>query len=440
MGLILFSLVGVSPAFCEKLSSYIQMPIIKYKLDNGMRVILNPNKNSSVVRYLFGIPIGSRHERKGNTGISHMFEHLMFKGTQKYPHFFKTHGKHGIVHTNAFTSFDYTGYTAVAPPEKLELILDMEADRFVNLTFTQEELDQERKAVQEERKRSYENTPSGHAWIKMLEVVFKKHPYKHPIIGYKDDIANYNLKQIREWYKTYYSPNNAVLVLSGHFEEDHARSLIEKYFKDLKPQKIPKEEVVKEPPQKKTQSATLKLKVQNASMRIVFKVGPSNTKDYAALRMIAALLGGGESSRLYKSFVRDKKIASWAFSNTMGLAQESGFFIRYNFLDKEAKQHQLALKLVQKELNRLSTEPVSLRELEKAKNMYLNLYIEELEGSEDSLDKIHNLFTWETAYGDYREMYRSLDLLNEITPDYVQKVAQKYLQPHLMSYVLLRSE
>ena len=202
-----------------KLSSQIQIPVSKYKLKNGMTVLLNPDPQTTLASYYLGILTGSRHEKEGITGISHMFEHLMFKGTKKFPDIETTYRENGVSGLNAETSWDYTGYYASFPEEKLELTLDVESDRMVHLQLSQEDLNKEKQVVQEERRMRVDNSPYGQLFEKAFELVFQKHPYRWPVIGYAKDITDYKLEDMKKWYKTYYSPNNAVLVISGKFSE-----------------------------------------------------------------------------------------------------------------------------------------------------------------------------------------------------------------------------
>ena len=270
-------------ATAENLSSKIQIPVEKYELKNGLRVLLNPDERAKTASYILGIDVGSRQERPGITGISHMFEHLMFKGTKKYPNFNKIYEDNGVVRVNAFTSDDYTAYFASFPPEKLDLILNVESDRMSHLTFSQEELDKERGAVQEERLLRVDNNPSGLLFENLFDVVFTKHPYRQPVIGYKKDISAYTLENLRTWYGTYYSPNNAIFVISGKFSISEAKKLIEKHFGPLTPKKIPKEIKVTEPEQTKTRFRVVNKEIQAPTIAMAYLGPPLGRKETYAL-------------------------------------------------------------------------------------------------------------------------------------------------------------
>ncbi len=415
------------------LSSRIKLSVTKYQLKNGMRVLLNSDSSSNLCSYLLGIPTGSRHEREGITGIAHMFEHLMFRGTTKYPQFGKTHNENGIINTNAFTSHDATAYKASFPCEKLDLILDMESDRFVNLNFTQETLDKERQAVQEERRLRIDNSPMGQLIETMFDTLFVKHPYRWPIIGYKKDIADYSLEDLKKWYKTYYSPNNSTLILSGNFSESKAKKLIEQYFGVLEPQEIPKEVLIKEPEQKKSRFVSLKKNVQSNMVGMVFKVGASGTKESSALKILSSVLGAGESSRLYKKLVREKKLVSSVSAEVWGLLQENLFLINYTLLDKSKEQE--VISVIQQEIQKTFTEPINNRELEKMKNTQLNHLVSRLKrnGSRSYL-----LWEYESDYKNYKKIWTDIDELDQLSSQYIQEVSKKYLSPEKMSYIILK--
>ncbi|MGI9548522.1 MAG: M16 family metallopeptidase [Bdellovibrionales bacterium] len=424
-----------SPFSPASLSSRLQISVKKYQLENGMTVLLNSYNQSRICSYLLGISTGSRHEQEGITGISHMFEHLMFKGTKKYPSFDQAHSRSGIIRTNAFTSHDYTAYVASFPCDQLDLILDMESDRMVNLTFTQEELDKERQAVQEERLLSIDNSPTGQLFELFFKTLFKKHPYKWPIIGSKKDIANYTLKDLRNWYSTYYSPNNATLVLSGNFSERKARKLIQKYFSPLKSKKIPEEVLVKEPVQTQFRYASIANNVQSPYVVMGFKIGSGGTKENLALKTLADILGSGESSRLYKKLVREKKLVPFISVSILGTLQENVFFILYPLLDKSKEEE--VKGVIQEEIQKLFTEPISQKDLEKMKNMELSDLVS---GLKTSASRVRILSRYDLFYKNYKKIYSDIDDLDSLTVSYIQKVAKKYLDFKKMSYVILKSK
>ena len=418
----------------EKLSAKFHIPVEKYELKNGLRVLLNPDDKVYTASYMLGFATGGRHDKPGITGISHMFEHLMFKGTKKYPHFNQLYADQGLVRINAFTGHDYTAYLASFPPEKLELILDVESDRMSHLIFTQEELDKERGAVQEERLGRVDNNPIGFLIENIFDLVFTKHPYRQPIIGYAKDIAGYTLEDLRNWYGAYYSPNNAVLVISGKFSAKKAKKLIEKYFGPLASKEIPREIKVKEPEQKTARSRVVYKEVQAPVVAMAYVTPPAGSKEFYALEFIGHVLGSGESSLLYKKLVRDRKLLSSISSGVWDLLDHGVFMISYSLLDISKEEE--VKKLVLEELKRGIEQSLNSRSLEKIKNIQMNEMISYLKRS---TGRSRQILDYEINFNDYKKMYKKLDFLNEISLEFIQQVGEKHLAPEKLSYVLLKS-
>ena len=414
-------------------SSQIQIPVEKYQLKNGLRVLLNSDEKASTASYMLGINVGSRHEQPGITGLSHMFEHLMFKGTKKYPHFDKTYAEEGVIGVNAFTSHDYTAYFASFPPEKLELILDVESDRISNLTFSQEELDKERSAVQEERLMAVDNNPSGFSLEQLFDLLFKKHSYRQPIIGYKEDIAAYDLRKLNKWYKTYYSPNNAVLVITGKFPSDEAKELIRKYFGPLESKKIPTETKLVEPEPEKARSRSVNKDVKAPLVKMAYTGPVLGSRESYALEVISHILGSGESSLLYKKTVREKKLLPSIQSTLWDFTDYGFFYISYPLLNlsKEEEIKQLVLETIQQGLSK----QIIKSSLEKVKNIQMNNLIFSLKKSSY---KASLLIDYEIRLGNYKKLYEKIDTLNSLSPEFIQKTGEKYLNPSRLSYVILR--
>ena len=433
--LLLFKVMPFNIAMAQNFSSYIHLQIEKYKLDNGLTVLLNPDSKLNTASYVLGFKVGSRHEKPGITGISHMFEHLMFKGTKKYPEFERTYEKNGVIRLNAFTSKDYTAYYGSFPPEKLELILDVESDRMTQLTFTQEELDKERGAVQEERLMRVDNSPSGILWENLFDLLFQKHPYRWPIIGYPEDIASYTLEDLNKWYSAYYSPNNAVLVIAGKFSIKQAKKLIKKYFGKLKPAQIPKEIKTVEPEQIQPRAREINKKTQ-ASMAVLSYLGPPpGAKEFYALEFISQILGAGESSLLYKKLVRQTKLLSSISVETMDFRQYGVFYIYYPLvnLSKEQKIQHIVLE----ELKRGIEQALNEKSLEKVKNIYMNNMIASLKKSEY---RATTLLNYEIDFNNYKKMYEKLDTIGKMSADFIQLTGKKYLNPNKLNYLILKAK
>ena len=419
----------------KTLASLIDIPVKKYRLKNGLTVLLNPNPNAALVAYYWGIPIGSRHESKGQTGISHMFEHLMFRGTEKYPDINSVYDKNGVVDTNAWTSYDFTGYFGKFPFEKLELVLDVESDRIARLLLNREVLEKERKAVQEERYMSLENNPKGFLFVSLMSLVFQKHPYKWPIIGYKEDIASYKLKDLQSWYRTYYSPGNIVLALSGPFSDKKVTKKIEKYFNPLKREDLPTHRIHPEPEQKKHRHQVLKKPVQTTEIRFAYAGPGENSKDFLALEAIALILGGGESSRLYQKTVRQKKLLSDIRAGAMDFVDHSVFTISFS-LPKGASEDHVKSVVLQEIKNLSGARAITQKEIEKVKNILLNDQVHRLK---KSAYRAYQLAYYEMQYGDYRTLYNHLKAAEKLSEDMITHAANRYLKPNRLNYLKMEA-
>jgi zinc protease len=221
-------------------SQSIRFPVEKFKLANGLTVLLNEDHSAPIISYHTWFRVGSKNEEVGYTGIAHLFEHMMFKGAKRYTgeQFDRVLQANGGVN-NAFTTHDYTGYYETLPGSKLELVADIEADRMENLQITPENLTSERDVVKEERRFRVDNNPGGVLREALYGTAFKVHPYRWPVIGYMEDISRIDVAKANEFYRTYYAPNNAVLVISGDFDKAEAKRIVEKYYGAIKSQEIP---------------------------------------------------------------------------------------------------------------------------------------------------------------------------------------------------------
>lgn len=422
-------------AFAEDRSSQFHIDVEKYELKNGMRVLLNPDKKVHTASYILGIATGSRHERLGITGISHMFEHLMFKGTKKYPDFDEACGDRGLVGINAFTSLDYTAYLATFPPDQLEFVLDIESDRMVNLSFSQEDLDKERGAVQEERLMRVDNNPRGLLIENTLDLLFTRHPYRWPVIGYSKDIAAYTLRDLNEWYRTYYSPNNAVLVISGKFSSSKAKKLIEKYFGPLSSKNIPQEIKVTEPEQVRPRSRVVNKEVQAPMAVMAYKIPSSGSPEFAALEALGYILGEGESSVLYKKLVREKKLLSSVSVRVLDLLDYGVFMVTYSLPDLLKEQE--VKDMILEEIKGITAQGLDGKSLQKVKNIKMNEMVFALKRS---MYRAKTIWEHEIDFGDWKKMYEKLNVLDEMSSGMIQAAGQKYLKPEQLSYLILKSE
>lgn len=281
------------------------MEIQSFKLDNGMQVLVVPDTRAPVVTHSVWYKVGAMDEKPGKTGLAHMTEHLMFKGTHKYPMgtMDKIVQRRGGVQ-NAFTSYDFTAYYQKVPVTELETMMDLESDRMANLQLTDEIFQPERKVVAEERKLTTDSSPNDKFFEQVMRRHYAHHTYGHPVIGWADDIQGYTFTDAIDWYRTHYAPNNATMILVGNVTADSVKPLVEKYYGPLKAvASVPEREVVDEP-LRDSQLTYVKLDpaVQVAGWHMLYRApsqfqgiaGAKVTKgDATGLWVLSEILGGG---------------------------------------------------------------------------------------------------------------------------------------------------
>ncbi len=284
-----------------------------FYLDNGMQVIVVPNHKAPIVRQMVWYKVGSVDEPLGKGGVAHLLEHLMFRGTKKVKdsEFNRIVTENGA-ESNAFTSLDYTAYYEVMDISKLELAMFLEADRMRNLNISQESFEKERDIVFQERKQVVENNPSAYFSETFRRNLWQEHPYSHPVTGMPEEIMNLSLDDVYDFYRRYYAPNNTILVLSGDIDVETARELAVKYFGGLKSEKDIKKASF--PVMDKISDTYFEMKLPriNAVRMTKSCLAPSYNTDKSriyALSVLSRYLGEGETSKLYKKLVVEKKSA-----------------------------------------------------------------------------------------------------------------------------------
>jgi zinc protease len=412
----------------------IRLKVEKFTLPNGLTVLLHEDHSAPFFSYQQWFRVGSRHEKPGLTGLAHFFEHLMFKGTKKYPgdkldRLIRANG--GA--SNAFTTRDFTGYYMNLPSEKLELAVDLESDRMRNLTFDQKQIDSEREVVKEERRYRVDNEVSGTLEEKLWRTVYKVHPYHWPVIGSMVDLNRATMDDMKEFYRVYYAPNNAIVVLAGDFDAKAARKLIEKYYGKIPGQKIPAAPQVEEPPQLGERRAVIPRQVQNPSAIVAFRTVKSGDDDMYALDLAASVLGGGTSSRLYRRLVYNDQTVS-GVSVSSYTPKEPGMF-RVSLSLKPGQNPEPVLANVATEVYKLRTHPITDAELDKAKNLVMKDYVESLKtisGKANAL-AIHEMYS-----GDYQMMFKDLEKYLLVTKEQIMTAADRYLKPTTRNVVMVQ--
>jgi zinc protease len=291
-----------------------------FTLDNGLQVVVITNRRAPIVTHMVWYKVGAADEAPGETGLAHFLEHLMFKGTDSLGpgEFSKIIADNGGVE-NAFTSWDYTAYYQTVASDRLEMMMRHEADRMTNLKLTDEVVAPERDVVLEERRSRVDNEPSAKLWEVVRAAQFLNHPYRRPIIGWEHEIRGLTTEGALAYYRRWYAPNNAILIVAGDVDADEVRTLAERYYGPIPAGEIPERRRVEEPPQNAERKVTLKSpRVRQPSVSVSY-LAPSYqrgaTEHAYALQVLDEILGGGTTSRLYRALVVEQALAASAGSS-----------------------------------------------------------------------------------------------------------------------------
>lgn len=392
-------------------------------LPNGLKIVTVENHKSPVVTFQVWYKVGSRNEITGKTGIAHMLEHMMFKGTTQY-------GKgeySGIVarnggNENAFTSQDYTAYFQNISSDRLEIPLDLESDRMSNLLLDPGEFMLERDVVKEERRLRTEDDPISSLIEELYATAFKIHPYHSPVIGWMTDLNNLTRDDIYDYYKEYYRPDNATIVVVGDINPEEIVKKIGQYFGGI-PKGTPAREVkIEEAEQKGERRFLYKREAQLPYVIYGYHAPNYQDKDHYALELLSNILSGGKSSRLYQNIVYSKQIALAAGGGFTPVQTDPELFYFYAQLkpDRTTEEAEAALN---EEIERIKREPVSVRELQKARNQIEASFIM---GQDSVFYQAMLIGQLETTGAGARYLESYIDEIRRVTPEEIMRVAQKY--------------
>ena len=420
-------------AFLAK-SAEVTIPIDKYKLKNGLQVILSKDNAVPVVTVYMIYDVGARSEEKGRTGFAHLFEHMMFEGSANAPkgtHFATVESNGGTL--NGSTHPDFTDYYEVLPSNKLATALWLESDRMRSLSINEENLKNQKEAVKQERRLSFDNQPYATAIVDVWPtVMFRNWQSSHSLIGSFEDLNAASVSDVSKFFKTYYAPNNAALVIVGDIQTADAKKLIETYFGDIPSQTQPKHPDMTEPPGFQAATKVQKDPLARVPGVVIGYPGPKRrSPDYYALNMIDAILTGGDSSRIRQDLVKGKQSViqyeanlGWPFASTLDFRDPEPYamFILYN-PNFTAKQ---IVDQVQEEIGKLQDTPLDARELERVKTQLRANAIKEMQGS---LSRARTLAQYAIADGNPELINTELDAMLSVTPAQIQAAAKKFLTP-----------
>jgi zinc protease len=341
-----------------------------FTLDNGMQVVVVTNRRAPVVSHHVWYKVGSADSPLGKSGLPHFLEHLMFKGTESLApgEFSRIVARNGG-NENAFTGPDYTGYFQTIAKDRLELVMRMEADRMANLHLDEQEVLHERSVVLEERSQRIDNDPGSRLSEQLNATQYYHHPYRIPVIGWRHEMASYTLEDALDFYRKWYAPNNAVLIVAGDIDVEELRPLAEKYYGAIPARPVPERIRVQEPPQEAPRQIVLSdPRVQQPSWTRSY-LAPSFTAGATAhaypLEVLAEIFGGTSTSRLYRSLVIEQKLATSAGAYYRGSSLDPTTFRVYASPRPGITLDQLEAA-VDAELERLRSEPITDKEVARA--------------------------------------------------------------------------
>lgn len=393
-------------------------------MSNGLRVVLNQDHAVPVVSVAVYYNVGSRNEREDRTGFAHLFEHMMFQGSENVPkaghfqHIMKAGGT-----MNGTTSSERTNYYETLPADQLPLALWLESDRMKSLAVTQENLDNQREAVKEEKRLRYDNQPYGQIFDLINEMIYKNFANSHSTIGSMEHLDAASVEDVQEFFRIYYAPNNAVMVLSGSFDSDEAKRLVETYFGDIPSQALPPELDVSEPVE-----VAANYREWHDSLApfpaflIGWKIPKRRSPDFNALYLAGKVLYDGDSSRLYQKLVKGDESVIQLFGFTDERRGPSSIFV--GAIPKPDKDLSKIRERIMQEIHDLAAHGPTAKEMEKIENQLVN---DSVRMRQSSMSRAQAIAECALYDGDPRLINTDLDELLAVTAEEIRHAVGVYL-------------
>jgi zinc protease len=418
------ALVASATAFAA-----VRPPKLQYEittLPNGMTLVLSEDHSTPIVHLNLTYHVGSKNEKPGRTGFAHLFEHLMFKGSknvQPEAHTSMVSSVGG--QSNAYTTDDETVFWETVPAQYLPMILWLEADRMATLRIDKDTFTNEREVVKEERRMRVDNQPFGRLNEIIYDQAFAVHPYKHATIGSMEDLEAASVDDVRDFYQTYYVPSNATMVLVGDFDSTQAVQLVNQYLGRVPKaaREVPRD-IPKEPPQTKEKRVTLPEPWPLPAVVVAYHITYDGNPDSYPLHIAAKVLSDGQSSRIYKKLVYETQMAVAAFGQA-NLIEDPNLFYAVAIVQPGHKTEDVATTLIA-EVERLKTEPITDRELQRSKNQFARDYIL---GRESNQQKAGVLSHAVVIHRDIKTADAEFDIFQNMSVADVQRVARTYFKP-----------
>lgn len=426
--LLAFGLSGVSAPEARAQ----QLDIKRHTLKNGMVVLTHEDHSIPMISLHIFYRCGSRNERPGITGVSHLFEHMMFNGSSKFaPKEFDRQLETSGGFSNAYTNEDVTAYHETFPSDALPLVFDLEADRMQTLRITPQNLEQERGIVAEERRVSTDNNPASRMYEELFAAAFVAHPYQWPVVGWMGDIQSIRLDEAQHYYNTYYGPNNATMIIAGDFDTATVMKQIEAKFGSIPARGDIRPVVNSEPEQMGERRVTLVKEAALPAVFVGFKTPQATHPDAPALAVLASVLSQGESSRLFQQLVYSQMAAS-VFADFEEHPDPSMF--EFYIQAQEGRTAEECEKKLYEILRDVEANGVTAGELQKAKNQLRADAARRILTIED---KANEIGVHEVRYGDFKAMYTLLDKYDAVTNDDLKRVANTYFKKRHRTVVTL---
>jgi zinc protease len=408
----------------------------RFHLENGLEVLLCEDHSAPVVAYHTWFRVGSRHERDGKTGLAHLFEHLMFNEMEGRPAGeFDRKLEEAGAESNAATWLDWTQYNVAIPRDQLGLVIELEADRMTKLVLRDPQVDSEKEVVANERRYRVEDDVEGSVSELLWATAFTRHAYRWPTIGWMKDIQGFTTDDCQEFYKTFYAPNNATIVVVGDVVEATLLRRIAHAYGHMTPSVLPVEDVRPEPPQTEERRVEVKKPTTTEKLAIGYRSASVGDFDHPALSLLAEVLFGGRASRMHQKLVRQLEIAS-EVRVFVGPFHDPGLLEIYASARGQHTAEEL-LAAIDEEVARVVDEPVSNEEIERARaRMELGL----LAGLDTVDGKASTIGFYDVVLGRPAAAFERLEAMGRLRATDLRRVARRYLDARARSLVLVRAQ
>lgn len=413
-------------------------PVHEYKLDNGMRVLVREDHRAPVAVSMVWYGAGSMDEFNGTTGVAHVLEHMMFKGTPAVPagEFSRRIARAGG-RDNAFTARDYTAYFQTLHRDSLGLALELEADRMRHLTLSKEDFEKEIQVVMEERRWRTDDRPGALLYEALMATALQAHPYRHPVIGWMSDLRAMRVEDARAWYDRWYAPNNAILVVVGNVTGDEVFGLAKKHFGSIPARALPERKPQEEPEQRGMRRVVVKAPSELPSVYMAFRVpklrDPHKDWEPYALEVLEGVLAGHEGARLEASLVRGSRLAAAASAGYDGTGRGPGFFILTG-TPSEGRTVAEVEAALRGEIQRIAQEGVAQEELSRVK---AQVVASQVFARDSMFGQARQMGALETIGFSHRLIDTFVEQIRRVTPEQVREVAQRLFGDDTLTVAVL---